>query len=245
MFDSAIASGLQPSVHNFSPLLKSCGSSSRARELLQRMDFVNVESNVISFTAAIKSCESSGDWRGALEILDLMRVCDVAPNEVTYSCIINVASQGNAGSVAVNVLREMQQNGFKSNIFAYASALVACARSGMWVEVDNLLSEMKRIGMPVQESVMISVVNVCRERIPALSKERSQPPNWSKALWLIERWASRVTGATDSLYTMAMDVCESAKRYDKVITVYRIMVYCSIDIAHALFLRTYVFLDVA
>ena len=241
LFDSAINLGLQPSVHNFSPLLKSCGSPKKARELLKRMDFVGVESNVISFTAAIKSCEKSGDWQGALEILDLMRMCDITPNEVTYSCLINAASQGSAGAVAVNLLREMQMNGYSSNMFAYASTLVACARSGMWNEVDSLLSEMIRFYESIPESVLISVINICRDK----DRNPSSLPNWSRALWLIEKWARKVTDATDSLYTMAMDVCESAFQFDTVIAIYQIMVRNIFSsIAFILFLQVYLLLSI-
>ena len=128
LFDAGVAAGLEPSVHCFSPLLKSCGTAQKARELLQRMEFVGIQANVISYTAAIKSCESTGDWKSALELLDLMRASGIAPNEITYCCAINVASRGNAGDVAVNILREMLSLGFPPNLLCYGSALTGCAK---------------------------------------------------------------------------------------------------------------------
>ena len=162
LFDTAVATGFEPSVHNFSPLLKSCGTAQKARELLQRMEFVGIQANVISYTAAIKSCESTGDWRSALELLDLMRAASVVPNEITYCCVINVASRGLAGDMAVNVLREMLDLGFPPNLLCYGSALTACAKVAMWNEVETLLAEMERYGLPLQESIIISVINSCR-----------------------------------------------------------------------------------
>jgi pentatricopeptide repeat protein len=93
LFDMAISHGLQPSVHNFSPLLKTCGSAARARDLLQRMEFTSIEPNVISYTAAIKACELTGDWRGALDFLQLMRANDIPPNDISYTCVLGVLAQ--------------------------------------------------------------------------------------------------------------------------------------------------------
>ena len=162
LFSDAVALGMQPSVHNFSPLLKNSNSTSVTREILRQMDYYGVPPNVISLTAAIKSCEPSGDWKFALELLDLMRATDIAPNEITYSCAISVASQGTAGNVALNLLREMQNSGMSVNLITYGSALVACARSAMWTEVGKLFAEMEILKIPIQESVLISVINVCR-----------------------------------------------------------------------------------
>ena len=87
--DKAVAVGMEPTVHNFSPLLKACGSARKARQILARMQVCKVEPNVISFSAAIKSCEQMGDWRSSIELLELMRAYGVAPNEITYCCIIS------------------------------------------------------------------------------------------------------------------------------------------------------------
>jgi hypothetical protein len=67
-FDAALSVGLEPTVHNFSPLLKSCGSARRARQILARMQLSRIEPNVISFSAAIKSCEQTGDWKSSVEV---------------------------------------------------------------------------------------------------------------------------------------------------------------------------------
>lgn len=138
LFDSGVAAGLEPSVHCFSPLLKSCGTAQKARELLQRMEFVGIQANVISYTAAIKSCENTGDWRSALELLDLMRASGVTANEITYCCAINVASRGNAGDIAVNILREMLSLGFPPNLLCYGSALTGCAKVILFLNCCNI-----------------------------------------------------------------------------------------------------------
>ena len=107
IFDNCIAYGMEPTVHNFSPLLKTCGSASKAHELFQRMENCGLSPNVISYTAAIKSCEPYADFMSVLSLMDMMRSCGVQPNEVTYCCVISVASRGMQGALAINMLREM------------------------------------------------------------------------------------------------------------------------------------------
>lgn len=127
-FDNALAVGLEPTVHNFSPLLKSCGGAQRAREILARMQLARIEPNVISFSAAIKSCEQVGDWQSSIELLELMRAYGVQPNEITFCCIISAASKGWASDIAVSILREMPMSGVPPNPLCYACTITACAR---------------------------------------------------------------------------------------------------------------------
>lgn len=137
----------------------------------------------------------------------------------------------------------------------------------MWHEVEILLDEMEAFGIPLQESVVISVLNVCRGQSAAIKSNMesssgsgsgsgaefdlsmrgsesigitsSSPTSsssqtsfsaqsstyivndmrskvttcqWARTLWLIENYGLRATNVTESMYTMAMDVCESNLR---------------------------------
>mmetsp|Transcript_8369 Transcript_8369/g.18372 ORF Transcript_8369/g.18372 Transcript_8369/m.18372 type:complete len:324 (-) Transcript_8369:215-1186(-) len=123
IIDDILMLGMNPSINHFLPLLRTSGSFSRAKSVLQRMEYAGLEINVISYTAAIKSCENKGDWRSALELLDLMRTVGILPNKITY-CVISVASRGCKGDVAAN-LREMEHCGVPRNQLCYGSALPA------------------------------------------------------------------------------------------------------------------------
>lgn len=117
----------------------------------------------------------------------------------------------------------------------------------MWHEVEILLDEMEVFGIPLQESVVISVLNVCRGQVASpknldsnsstssnsssssdashVSRVDALPPGgndmrtkvttcqWAKTMWLIENYGLKATNVTESMYTMAMDVCESGGRY--------------------------------
>lgn len=97
VIDKAFGHGFMPSVHSFTPLLKSAGSAGRAKQVLHQMEVCGVERNVISFTTAIKSLDASADWRGALELLDWMRCLGIAPNQISYCCAITLTSKDHAG----------------------------------------------------------------------------------------------------------------------------------------------------
>jgi pentatricopeptide repeat protein len=150
ILERSIAQGVDPTVHNFSPLLKCAGDSSRASMILQRMHFMGLHPNVISYTTAIKSCEITGDWHSALEIMNLMRGFGISPNAITYCCVISVASKAAAGGVAINLLREMASYGLEPNLLCYGSALLACAKAGMWNDVEDLLGEMELLSLPLR-----------------------------------------------------------------------------------------------
>jgi hypothetical protein len=84
----------------------------------------------------------------------------------------------------------------------------------MWHEVEVLLEEMQAFGIPLQESVMISVLNVCRTLLPL--------PKTSDPVTSLNTYESsddhndeptlKATNVTESMYTMGMDVCESGGR---------------------------------
>lgn len=221
IFDDAVSIGVEPTVQNFSPLLKMAGSARRARLILARMQLSKIEPNVISFSAAIKSCEQMSDWRSAIELLELMKAVGIKPNEITYCCIISAASKGWAGDVAVNILREMESNGVAPNALCYACALTACAKCKEWNLVETLFNEMYHLHIPIQESIVISVVNCCRSSVrPPKLPIDSNGNEWAKAIWIVNMWASRAEGVTESLYTIAMDVCQDAGRFNEVVQLY-------------------------
>lgn len=209
LFKETISIGLlkaHPS--HFSPLLRSCGSATKARELLYMMNMEDIEPNVISYSAAIKACEKDGDWPSALEFLDLMRANGVEPNEITFSSVISVAARGNVAYVALNVLREMQNNGLRVNEISYGSALLACARGCAWDDVEGLLSEMHDTSSEVviTQRMLMSVMSAARRAvIDSLGESQAIEDACKAAMNLIENWA-QVAKANEGLYSLAMDL---------------------------------------
>jgi pentatricopeptide repeat protein len=156
-----------------------------------------------------------------------MRAYGVQPNEITYCCIISAASKGYAGDIAVSILREMSNAGVPPNPLCYACAITACARCKNWGMVEKLFDEMEALDIPIQESIVISVINCCRSSV--------RPPKhimngddmgdytkneWAKAIWIVNRLAGKTDKLTESLYTIAMDVCQEANRYREIVKLY-------------------------
>ena len=56
----------------------------------------------------------------------------------------------------------------------------------------------------VSDSMMSSSANVMRSKV--------NTSQWKRTLWLIENYGLKATNVTESMYTMAMDVCESCGR---------------------------------
>ena len=209
LFKETIATGLlEAHPSHFSPLLRSCGSATKAKELLYMMRMEEIEPNVISYSAAIKSCEKDGDWPSALEFLDLMRANNVEPNEITFSSVISVAARGNVAYVALNVLREMQNNGLKVNEISYGSALLACARGCAWDDVETLLSEMHDTSgeVVITQRMLMSVMSAARRAvIDSHGDSQAIEDACNAAMNLIENWA-QVANANEGLYSLAMDL---------------------------------------
>jgi hypothetical protein len=221
LFTEAIKIGLKPSVHHFSPLLKFCNTTMRAKKTLILMDNHGIEPNEITISAVIKSCELSGDWKFSLELLDFMRSLEIYPNQITYSCLITIMSQHAKGNIAYNLLREMQQSKIPIKDITYGSTLVACARSSMWENIDNLLNEMKFNNITLTETVMISLIGAFRDE--KYFKSGQKIPNYQKAIELFYRWIDEVEHVSESGFTIIMDICESAGQYLEIIQIYKRM----------------------
>lgn len=127
----------------------------------------------------------------------------------------------------------------------------------MWHEVEILLEEMEAFGIPLQESVVISVLNVCRgsqknqDSNSSLSSSSDTVKSdslslggndmrtkvttcqWAKTMWLIENFGLKATNVTESMYTMAMDVCESGGRYFNIFEYLECIVPYSTQITHS------------
>lgn len=248
----ALAKGYEPTVHNFSSLLK-CGTPEDAIKYLILMNSLNVPANVITYTAAIKSCETLGDWKTALKILDLMRINNIKPNEITYCCIISVAARGYAGSIALFILQEMNALGFAPNPLCYGGALCALARSGMWDDVSSVLNRMEKENVALQESVLISVIGACKSLSvtgnPGLAMSNNllnisnktldvgdviltnSSIQWERAIWLLSTYANRTNQLSDSAFTMCMDICESAGRHLEVLQLHELMMQYDIQMS--------------
>jgi pentatricopeptide repeat protein len=226
VFSESLGKGFVPTAHSFSPLLKYSQSKSQLFKLLMKMEALNIQPNVICYTAAIKSCETNYDLKSALLILDMMRINGIVPNEITYSCLISVAARACAGKVALSLLREMQRNGYHCNALVYGGVVYACARSGLWSEVTLLLNHMIKLRIEISENVMVGLVSACRvtSRDGTIVSSDASDIQWEKALWLVDNYMTKTSHVSNNLFTMCMSVCEMAQKHDVVLNLFDKMV---------------------
>jgi pentatricopeptide repeat protein len=109
-------------------------------------------------------------------------------------------------------------------------------RCSAWNTVEDLIVEMDCLKVPLLESVMISLINACKrvrtidrpswhERSLSGREEHSpiQFIHWEKAIWLLETFCNRTNKLSDSIFTICMDVCQLAGKYDEVINIHKLM----------------------
>merc|ERR1719183_1720090 len=92
------ASGVSPDIPVYNCVLDACVSSGdlrRARTLVGEMQKITTL-DIITYNTLLKGYCSRGDVRGAKELFLEMEKAGLAPNDVSYNCLINAAvSSGN------------------------------------------------------------------------------------------------------------------------------------------------------
>jgi len=173
-YRKCVAKGvIVPSEQHFNPLLRKSKNTSMASTLLQYMDELGLKSNVFSYTSAIAACESNGDWKGAHAFLERMRNVGLAPNEVTYSCLISVAAQCNtddyeSGKLIHGLLDEMREAGLGSkgvNQVCHSKAAAAFASAMDMDNVQRLLEELKNEGLGVKTQTLMGILSGYRSTL--------------------------------------------------------------------------------
>lgn len=111
-----------------------------ALELFSRMLLHQLCQDVISYTAAIASCEPVGRWQKMLELLMEMPLLDV----VACGAAVSACAKAGAWQEALGLLFTMSSQTLPNTICVNA-AISACERSGCWEVALQLL-----YGMPLQ-----------------------------------------------------------------------------------------------
>ncbi|EKX53011.1 hypothetical protein GUITHDRAFT_133400 [Guillardia theta CCMP2712] len=130
--------------------------------------------HVREFNNAIKSCSTTarrGSGKSAvstaLRVFDLMREVGVEPNSYTFVFLMDTCAKAGAEEEAVLVAGMLEDSGCSANEFFYSSyislykskALAGDRRAPQ--KVLNLLDEMKRRQLPINEFVLTSAISTC------------------------------------------------------------------------------------
>ena len=75
--------------------------------------------NVITYSAAISSCEKAAQWQWALLLLDDLLDKKLTGNRITYTSTISACEKGQRWQWAMHFMNEMQSRILKCNSIAY------------------------------------------------------------------------------------------------------------------------------
>ena len=116
--------------------------------LLREMPSKWLEPNVISYSAAISSCEKSQLWEMALALLREMPSKELEPDVISYSAAISSCEKSALWEKALALLREMPSQWLEPDVVSYSAAISSCEKSGacnkhyQWKDALILLEEM-------------------------------------------------------------------------------------------------------
>ncbi|CAE7893208.1 unnamed protein product [Symbiodinium sp. KB8] len=175
----------------------------RASRLLASLQLKQVQVNVVACSALMASCEQSGAWARAIHGFRDMQLIGVQPNVVTYSTTTssyNTAFLWRAAAQMVGMClsdREVRVGAGGSRTVVCNSALGALSKSRQWLEVFNVLHDMRLCTLQTSRVSCSLAVECC------------QAKQWRKGVGILEHMALSNLRAEQSQATL--DHASSAK----------------------------------
>ncbi|OLP83263.1 Pentatricopeptide repeat-containing protein, chloroplastic [Symbiodinium microadriaticum] len=152
----------------------------RASRLLASLQLKQVQVNVVACSALMASCEQSGAWARAIHGFRDMQLIGVQPNVVTYSTTTssyNTAFLWRAAAQMVGMClsdREVRVGAGGSRTVVCNSALGALSKSRQWLEVFNVLHDMRLCTLQTSRVSCSLAVECC------------QAKQWRKGVGILE-----------------------------------------------------------
>jgi pentatricopeptide repeat protein len=139
----------------------------------------------------------------------------------SYNSAIDACSKGGQLQKAIDLLREMQQQGLKANLISYNSTVDACSGSGEWQVAVELLREMQQQQL-VPDIIMYNrVINACQNG-----------GNWQLAVDLLVELKAASLKANDISYKCVIDTLYAANEHEKAEQLYVEMFRQGVTLSH-------------
>lgn len=149
--------------------------------------------------------------RRALNMPREMRKAGVAPNVITYNCLIKACAVAGSNQTklakALSLLEHMRSEGIEPNLISYNTAMSACEKCRQWREALALLEEMS--GEGIQPAVI-----TYRLAISACDKGGQ----WREALGLLKQMREAGTQPDVITYNAAIAACEKDCQWKKALS---------------------------
>lgn len=223
--DTCHCSSLQTSSVTYGTLLKLCKDSwLLALHSLQRMGWVNLESNVVISGSMIASCETVSLWLRAMELLQYPSI--IGCNSLIHSC-----GRSSRWVQAAHLFTALNTTGSRPSIQSTGAVTAALSQAALWQRATRFA--------PLQLVSSTSVISACensgkwRHASAVLDAMRcaSVTPNvityssaisalekagrWKKAMKMLRNMEQMKVIPNDVSYTGALGACEKATRHTR------------------------------
>jgi len=143
--------GVSVSSVTLGTLIKAFGQAGRlshCHEVWQKMHESAIVPTVVTFGCYIDACTRNGDVVRGEKVLLSMKELGVQPNAVIYTSLIRGFAQAKQPDKALNLYKEMQQDGIPATLVTFNSVLDVVARQAVDPsQIRSILEEMRIAGM--------------------------------------------------------------------------------------------------
>jgi len=157
--------GVTPDVTAYNAVLNVCAVArdlASTQKVLTEMK-LSVDMDLTSYNTAIKAFGACGDAVGAHSMLKQMQDGGVAPNDVSYNCLINMSVSEGKLDKAWQTVDEMLQRGIPADRYTVATMMKAARGDQSGHDLHRALSLLNQSGLNVcdDEVLLNSVLEVC------------------------------------------------------------------------------------
>lgn len=99
--------------------------------------------NVISFNAAISSCQVEGRWNEAMHLLTMLkRQPSLSPDLVTFNSTMASFLKTTQWQQSLSLLSRMCHEGVEPDVISFSTAITSCERGSYWQNALTLFEDM-------------------------------------------------------------------------------------------------------
>lgn len=161
------ADGLEPDAYTYGHLLKSLGKHKdlvSSVKALREMQLANIAPTLPLYTTLLQTCIKAKDYNQAFEVFDMLKFLgtNVHPDCEVYNSVIFAAAKTNNLERAMDLYREMQNNGVQPNVDTYATMIYTCSRNEkLHVRAWETLIEMYDRGIEPNRKILNHMLYLC------------------------------------------------------------------------------------
>jgi len=165
VLDQLKSTGVQPDVTAYNAVLNVCavaGDLQSTEKIVAEMKTV-VDMDLTSYNTAMKAYCNCGDAEGAHKMLKQMEDAGVAPNDVSYNCLINMSVSAGILDDAWKSVDHMLQRGIPADRYTIATLMKAArgSQSGHDLQRAFTLLDNSELDVCQDEVLLNSVLEAC------------------------------------------------------------------------------------